>query len=600
MSSLLEGAKKLVSRSSDIGARVQGLEQAVDAARGRVDDAILDDAQAVVDRAASRLKLSAEHTVVALAGATGSGKSSTFNALTELELSAVGVRRPTTSWATACVWGREGAEELLEWLGIPARHQVTRDSMLSSGREDEQLQGVVLLDLPDHDSTEVSHHLEVDRLVKLADMLVWVLDPQKYADAAIHDRYLAPLNAHRDVMMVVLNHIDTVPEDRREGMLADVRRLLEADGLAGVPVVGVSARHGIGIPELKSAIAARVAEKKATRARLSADLRSAAERVQAASGTARTRTLSTERVAALDDAFADAAGVPTVVRAVETSTRMRANRATGWPVVAWFSKLKPDPLKRLHLDLGAVGKELTGSARTSVPQATGVQRARVDTEVRALADQVSDGMAPAWTGAIRKASVSRLPDLGDRLDRAVAVHRPRRRQDPRVGRPRARPPVGPDPHRDRRLRLAGRAVRRGLPRLRRGVHARVGRDPDPHDHVPRRHRARGAAGPGLPAARLAHREEARAHGRQAAARRDLRGLRGDRRGAHPCRAGVLRRGQRGPGGRAQVAPWRARGSPQARPCVVPSTGSGRRTTRCRCGSAALVHEGGRAAPPEEA
>ncbi|KRF07693.1 ABC transporter [Nocardioides sp. Soil777] len=420
MSSLLEGAKKLVSRSSDIGARVQGLEQAVDAARGRVDDTILDDAQAVVDRASSRLKLSAEHTVVALAGATGSGKSSTFNALTELELSAVGVRRPTTSWATACVWGREGAEELLEWLGIPARHQVTRDSMLSSGREDEQMQGVVLLDLPDHDSTEVSHHLEVDRLVKLADMLVWVLDPQKYADAAIHDRYLAPLNQHRDVMMVVLNHIDTVPEDRREGMLADVRRLLEADGLAGVPVVGVSARHGIGIPELKSAIAARVAEKKATRARLSADLRSAAERVQAASGTARTRTLSTERVAALDDAFADAAGVPTVVRAVDKSTRMRANRATGWPVVAWFSKLKPDPLKRLHLDLGAVGKELTGSARTSVPQATGVQRARVDTEVRALADQVSDGMAPAWTGAIRKASVSRLPDLGDRLDRAVA------------------------------------------------------------------------------------------------------------------------------------------------------------------------------------
>ena len=279
----------------------------------------------------------------------------------------------------------------------------------------------MLLDLPDHDSTEVSHHLEVDRLVKLADMLVWVLDPQKYADAAIHDRYLAPLNAHRDVMMVVLNHIDTVPEDRREGMLADVRRLLEADGLAGVPVVGVSARHGIGIADLKAAIAQRVAEKKATRARLAADIRSAAERVQEASGTARTRSLPQERVAALDDAFADAAGVPTVVHAVDKSTRMRANRATGWPVVAWFSKLKPDPLKRLHLDLGSAGKELTGSARTSVPQATGVQRARVDTEVRALADQVSDGMAPAWTSAIRKASVSRLPDLGDRLDRAVAA-----------------------------------------------------------------------------------------------------------------------------------------------------------------------------------
>ncbi|MCW2834552.1 MAG: transporter, partial [Nocardioides sp.] len=400
MTSLLEGAKRLVSRSSDIGARVQGLEQAVDNAEGRVDSDVVKDARAVVLRAAGRLKLSAEHTVVALAGATGSGKSSTFNALTELELSAVGVRRPTTSWATACVWGQEGGEELLEWLGIPARHQVTRDSMLSTGKEDNALQGVVLLDLPDHDSTEVSHHLEVDRLVRLADMFVWVLDPQKYADAAIHDRYLAPLASHKDVMLVVLNHIDTVPEARREGMIADVRRLLEADGLDGVPVLGISARHDWGIDELKKQIAKRVAEKKATRTRLAADVRAAAERLQAVSGTSSVRSLSKERVAALDDAFADAAGVPTVVKAVEDSTRIRANRATGWPVTAWFSKFKPDPLKRLHLDLGAAGKQLTGAARTSVPQATGVQKARVDTEVRALADQVSEDMGQPWATAI--------------------------------------------------------------------------------------------------------------------------------------------------------------------------------------------------------
>lgn len=421
MTSLLAGAKKLVTRSSDIGARVDGLERAAEAARGRVDDAVVDDAATVAARASSRLKLSADHTVVALAGATGSGKSSTFNALSGIELAAVGVRRPTTSWATACVWGKQGAEELLEWLGIPARHQVTRDSMLSKADEDVELRGVVLLDLPDHDSTEVSHHLEVERLVQLADMMVWVLDPQKYADAAIHDRFLKPLAGHRDVMLVVLNHIDTVPEDRRAGMVEDVRRLLDADGLAGVPVVPVSARHGWGIDELRGMIAARVAEKKSLRSRLEADVRSAAQRLEAAVGTGKPPTLSRERVAALDDAFADAAGVPTVVKAVGDSTRLRANRATGWPVTAWFSRLKPDPLKRLHLDLGAAGKQLTGTARTSVPQATGVQRARVDTEVRALADQVGEQMAPSWASAVRSASVSRLPDLGDRLDRAVSA-----------------------------------------------------------------------------------------------------------------------------------------------------------------------------------
>jgi GTP-binding protein EngB required for normal cell division len=421
MTSLLEGAKKLVTRGSDIGARVEGLDSAVEAGRGRLDDALVDAAADVVERASSRLRLSAEHTVVAIAGATGSGKSSTFNALTGLELAAVGVRRPTTSWATACVWGREGASELLSWLGIPERHQVTRDSMLDTGRESKDLEGVVLLDLPDHDSTEVSHHLEVDRLVKLADLLVWVLDPQKYADAAIHDRYLKPYAEYADVILVVLNHIDTVAEGRRDAMVADVRRLLEADGLGTVPVLAVSARPEMGIDELKAEIAKRASTKKATRTRLEADLRLAAARLQESSGTAKPRDLSRERVAELDEAFADAAGVPTVVAAVEKSTRLRANRATGWPVTAWVTRLKPDPLKRLHLDLGQAGKQLTGTARTSVPEPTMVQRARVDTAVRSVADDASTGLGKPWQAAIHRASVSELDDLNDRLDTSLAA-----------------------------------------------------------------------------------------------------------------------------------------------------------------------------------
>ncbi|WP_134740921.1 YfjP family GTPase [Nocardioides sp. 503] len=419
MTSLLEGAKKLVTRGTDIGARITALEAAAHAARGRLDDALVDEAASASGRAAGRLRLSARHTVVGIAGATGSGKSSTFNALTGLELSAVGVRRPTTSWASACVWGTEGADELLEWLGIPPRHQTTRDSMLDTRREDTAMDGVVLLDLPDHDSTELSHHLEVDRLVQLVDMLVWVLDPQKYADAAIHDRYLKPLQTHAAVMVVVLNQIDTVPEDRRESMVADVRRLLDQDGLGQVPIIAVSARHGIGMDELRGEISRRVADKQATRQRLEADLRGIAARMQEASGSGKTRSLSDERIADLEDTLADAAGVPTVVDAVERSTRMRAGRATGWPVVAWFSRLKPDPLKRLHLDLGDAAGQLSGRSRTSLPATTPIQRARVDTEVRALADDASAGLGRPWAEAVRRASTSRLPDLNDRLDRAV-------------------------------------------------------------------------------------------------------------------------------------------------------------------------------------
>jgi len=419
MTSLLEGAKKLVSRGTDIGARIEGLDAAITASRGRLPDALLDESQAVLDRVSSRLWLSPDHTVVALAGATGSGKSSTFNSLAGLELTAVGVRRPTTSWATACVWGADGAEDLLDWLGIPPRHRVVRDSMLDATREDDAMRGVVLLDLPDHDSTEVSHHLEVDRLVQLADLMVWVLDPQKYADAALHDRYLAPLATHRGVMVVVLNHVDTVPPDRLESMLADIHRLLEADGLAGVPVIAMSTKTGQGIDTLRKEIASRVAAKKVVRARLEADLRGAAQRLGEATGTSPTPKLSKERVAELEEALADSAGVPTVVEAVRTSTRMRAGRATGWPVVSWISRLRPDPLKRLHLDLGPSGRELTGRSRTSVPAPTQVQRARVDSAVRGVADDVAKDLARSWSDAVREASLSRHDDLNDRLDRAL-------------------------------------------------------------------------------------------------------------------------------------------------------------------------------------
>ena len=419
MTSVMDGARRLLSRGTDLGTRVDGLQAAAEAARGRVDDRVVDDAATAVRRVSARLGLVSQHTVVALAGATGSGKSSTFNALAGVDLSSVGVRRPTTSWATACVWGQEGAAELFDYLGIAPRHQIMRDSLLDLGKEDKALQGVVLLDLPDHDSTEVSHHLEVDRLVELTDLMVWVLDPQKYADAAVHDRYLAPMASHRDVMLVVLNHIDEVPVDRRESMLADIRRLVDADGLHGVPVLATSARTGEGIDALRDEIARRVAAKQVTRSRLEADVHDAAARLQAVSGSGAPRELSAARVDRLVDAFADAAGVPVVVGAVEAATRVRANRATGWPVTASLSRLRPDPLKRLHLDLGSgAAQELTGRGRSSMPTATPVQRAQVDGEVRAVADEVSAPLARPWADAVRRASVARLTDLNDRLDAA--------------------------------------------------------------------------------------------------------------------------------------------------------------------------------------
>ena len=187
-----------------------------------------------------------------------------------------------------------------------------------------------------------------------------------------------------------------------------------------MPVFAVSAREGIGVDELRSEIAERVSAKKLTRERIEADLRAAGGRIVEASGSGKTRELSQSRIRELEDALAESAGVPTVVDAVERSTRLRAGRATTWPAFAALTRFKSDPLKKLGLDLGEASNAIRGSSRRSMPATTQVQRARVDTEVRALADDASSGLGAPWVAAVRRASTERVSELGDRLDDALA------------------------------------------------------------------------------------------------------------------------------------------------------------------------------------
>jgi GTP-binding protein EngB required for normal cell division len=382
---------------------------------------MLDEARRVVDQADRRLAISGSVTVVALAGATGSGKSSIFNALSGTTLATVGVRRPTTAHAMACSWGEESAEDLLDWLQIPRRHALETDPEMAAA-----LDGLVLLDLPDHDSTEVDHRIEVDRLVRLVDMLVWVVDPQKYADAAIHDRYLKPLAQHSDVMMIILNQVDKLSSSQREQCLKDLRRLLTSEGLTKVPVMAASAVTGEGIGGLRETLAKQVGEKRAAALRLAADVSVAATALSEASGTTKVTPLGQSSISQLTTQVAIAAGVPVVTEAVGKAWRLRGGLATGWPVLAWVAKFKPDPLRRLHLDRLGVGrrrKEIdpSGIGRTSLPETSGVQKARVDTAVRVLADQAAQGLTRGWADEIKRAARSAEDALPDRVDRAIGT-----------------------------------------------------------------------------------------------------------------------------------------------------------------------------------
>jgi hypothetical protein len=417
-------ATALLSRKDDTAhlvQRVRSLGEAADLCEGRASDEAVREARRVVEQTDRRLAVSGDATVVALAGATGSGKSSLFNAFSGTDLATVGVRRPTTSHALACSWGEDSAEELLDWLEIPRRHAVEKDPATAAA-----LDGLVLLDLPDHDSTAAAHRVEVDRLVRLVDVLVWVVDPQKYADAALHDRYLKPLAEHADVMMVVLNQVDTLTPEQRDQCLRDLRRLLASEGLGRATVLAVSAATGEGLDVLRKELAKQVAGKLAAARRLAADVSVAAANLAAESGSAKAAELSRSSVDRMNQTLAAAAGVPVVTGAVGQAWRLRGGLATGWPALSWLAKLKPDPLRRLHLDRLGVGgkpKEIDPSrvGRTSLPSTSGVQTARVDTALRALADDAGQGMTRGWADAVKRAARSQQSLLPDALDRAVAT-----------------------------------------------------------------------------------------------------------------------------------------------------------------------------------
>jgi hypothetical protein len=101
-----------------------------------------------------------------------------------------------------------------------------------------------------------------------------------------------------------------------------------------------------------------------------------------------------------------------VVAAVERSARRDGTARTGWPLLRWTARLRPDPLRRLHL-----GDE---RARTSLPVAGAVQQAAMSAALRRARTAAGDGLPPAWRDELRRTGELTEEGLADRLDRAVA------------------------------------------------------------------------------------------------------------------------------------------------------------------------------------
>ncbi|MFF9840377.1 GTPase [Streptomyces sp. NPDC013740] len=408
--------------SGALRSRLDALHELVGLSRTRVENGALAEAGRVLDEAAARQRLSARHTVVAIAGATGSGKSTLFNALAGVPVSDTGLRRPTTSAPIALSWS-EGAAGLLDRLGIPGR---LRRRPLAGGAADTDLQGLVLIDLPDHDSAVTAHRDQVDRLLGLVDAVIWVVDPEKYADAALHERYLRPLAGHAEITFVVLNQIDRLGTEAADLVLDDLRRLLDEDGMAlgehgepGATVMSLSALTGEGVPELRELLGRFVQERSAPERRLSADVDAAAARlrpVYVADGRPGLGERAREEFA---DRLALAVGAQAAGEAAERVWRRGAIRACGTPwlrLYRWYERVRAHGSTDPRLE-NPVEDELTA-------------RQRVEQAVRIVSDEAARGLPGPWAQAVREAALRGADGLPEALDELTVS----------LGDPAARPP----------------------------------------------------------------------------------------------------------------------------------------------------------------
>jgi len=388
--------------------RVAALREVRELGEGRVPLAVLERIDSVLARTDGRRALSADHTVVGLFGATGSGKSSLLNALVGAEIARSHVRRPTTSEPLAVIWEPTGAVPLLDWLEV--RDRRTGDTPI-----DPRATMLVLLDLPDFDSVEIAHREVAERLAGQVDVLVWVVDPQKYADAVLHADFLAHYSRHGAVTLVVLNQIDLLPAGEVGRVVESLRGLLAADGLPKARVLATSAATGEGIPELRAAVGALAAEKATITARLIADVGVVAAEVPDSGTPAK---LKQSQQSALTEQLAVAAGVDVVAAAVASSYRKRSGIATGWPVVSWILRFRADPLTRLGLrPKKGANPEVH---RTSMPAMNAGAQARVSLAVRSFADAAAEPLTENWRASIRDTALRALDRLPPALDLAVA------------------------------------------------------------------------------------------------------------------------------------------------------------------------------------
>lgn len=261
----------------DLTLLLHRVDAALAESRGVVPDTELDSLASLAGDVRTRLAFPDDLALVALAGGTGSGKSSLLNALVGEDVAETGGLRPTTAAALAVVpSGREpSVQAFFDALGIERRHGW------------EGTESLCLIDLPDTDSVEVDHRHTVEAMLPAVDLIVWVVDPEKYRDAALHLGLIDDLKGYASQFAFVLNQVDRLAEPDRAAVAEDFSAVLARDGIRKPRIFLTSAAPPLGPPEgideLRSYLERRARAKPAVE-KLIIDLTEAGEHLARATG----------------------------------------------------------------------------------------------------------------------------------------------------------------------------------------------------------------------------------------------------------------------------------------------------------------------------
>ncbi len=249
----------------DLTAALDLLDLAVASSDGLATDRNRESAAGVASAARRRQDYFSGSILVAIAGGTGSGKSSLLNAIAGSEIAATSALRPHTDAALAWIPHDDHAiAAMVADLGITHIVEQEDDSPLA------------IIDLPDLDSVDGQHRTLVESVLPHVDAVLWVFDPIKYHDPSIHADFLTHMTAYESVFTFVLNKVDRLDEAEAEAVATHLGGILEMDGLSDPQIVTVAANppdgEPINIEGLVTSLNDTLVAKRADRAKLIEDL----------------------------------------------------------------------------------------------------------------------------------------------------------------------------------------------------------------------------------------------------------------------------------------------------------------------------------------